>query len=136
MAEFVFADLVDKKGLRGHIATASRATSTEEVGNDIHMGTRQMLTQHKIPFNKRKAKQITIAECQEYDYLICMDEHNLRYINSMGDFSPKLLLDFAKLSRDIADPWYTGNFEHTYDDIVAGCEGLLYEIIASGEIAK
>lgn len=129
MAEFVFKYLVDKAGLSGQFLIESAATSTEEIGNDIHYGTRQKLIKEGIPFNRRAARQITAADYDKYDYLVAMDEENLYYMNRRWNNDPdnkiRLLLEFAGKTREIADPWYTGNFDQTYLDVVEGCEAML-----------
>ena len=130
MAEFVMKHLTSKAGLTSDIHISSAATSTEEIGNDIHRGTRQKLTQMKIPFSPRHARQVTRSDYGEYDYLIVMDGNNLRNLRRIigedRDNKVYKLLDFTeRKGQDIADPWYTGNFDETYDDVLEGCEGLL-----------
>lgn len=129
MAEFVMKDLVRKAGREKDFLIESAATSTEEIGNDIHYGTRTKLQQEGIHFSRRAARQITAADYDKYDYLIGMDEENLYYMNRRWNNDPdgkiSLLLEFAGKNRDIADPWYTGNFDRTYLDILEGCEALL-----------
>lgn len=129
MAEFVMKDLVRKAGREKDFLIESAATSTEEIGNDIHYGTRTKLQQEGIPFSRRAARQITAADYDKYDYLIGMDEENLYYMNRRWNNDPdgkiSLLLEFAGKNRDIADPWYTGDFDRTYLDILEGCEALL-----------
>lgn len=133
MAEFVMKDLVQKRGLQNDFLIESAATSTEEIGNDIHYGTRTKLTKEKIPVTRRAARQITLADYEKYDYLVAMDEENLFYMNRRWQNDPdnkiSLLLEWAGKTREIADPWYTGNFDQTYLDIVEGCEGMLDSII-------
>lgn len=133
MAEFVMKDMVNKRGLSDKIYIASSATSTEELGNDIHYGTRKKLTEEKIPFNSRKAVQLRKSDYSNYDYLIGMDKRNIRnMLNIVGSDSQdkiKLLLEFAGINRDIADPWYTGNFDDTYNDVILGCKNLLSAIL-------
>lgn len=130
MAEFVLKHLTAQSNLTSEIHIASAATSTEEIGNDIHRGTRRKLTQMKIPFSPRRARQVTRADYDEYDYLIVMDGNNLRNLRRIigEDRENKVykLLDFTeRKGQDIADPWYTGNFDETYDDVLEGCEGLI-----------
>lgn len=130
MAEFVMKDLARKSRLENKIYISSAATSTEELGNDIHHGTRQKLLQMKIPFEKRRARQVTKADYEEYDYLIVMDGNNRRNLKRIigEDNNGKVfkLLDFtSRKGEDIADPWYTGNFDETYSDVSEGCSGLL-----------
>ena len=129
MAEFVFKDMVKKQGLDKEFYIKSSATSYEEIGNDIHYGARDKLIQKGIPFQKRKATRLKPDDYKKYDYIIGMEEANNRNIKRIigEDTENKIykLLDFSNNPRDIADPWYTGNFEATYNDIVEGCIGLL-----------
>lgn len=129
MAEFVMKDLVSKRGLRHIFEIASAATSTEEIGNDVHRGTRQILAEHEVPCGHRKAVRVTPDDYFYYDFLILMDQNNFKNLKRIIPEDPAqkvhFLLDFAKVQGDIADPWYTGNFEVTYQDVLRGCEGLL-----------
>ena len=129
MAEFIFKDMIDKKGLSNNFKINSAATSYEEIGNDIHYGAREKLIQKGIPFSKRKAIRIEPEDYKKYDYIIGMEESNIRNIKRIvgNDNENKIfrLLDYSEKPRDIADPWYTGNFEETYNDIVEGLEGLI-----------
>ena len=133
MAEFVMKALVKEAGKENDFLIESAATSTEEIGNDIHYGTRQILIQNNIPFSKRHARQITKDDYSFYNFLIAMDEENVYYMKRKWDNDPadkiKLLLEFAGKSRDIADPWYTGNFGQTYHDVLEGCTALLEKLI-------
>ena len=133
MAEFVMKDIVRKTGLESEILVESAATSTEEIGNDIHRGTRQKLTKENIPFTQRSARQITSDDYQKFDYLIGMDDENIFNMRRRWNNDPEnkifLLLEFARKTREITDPWYTGNFENTYSDIVEGCNGLMKDIL-------
>lgn len=133
MAEFVMKDIVRKTGLESEILVESAATSTEEIGNDIHRGTRQKLTKENIPFTQRSARQITSDDYQKFDYLIGMDDENIFNMRRRWNNDPEnkifLLLEFAGKTREITDPWYTGNFENTYSDIVEGCNGLMKKIL-------
>lgn len=133
MAEFVMKHKAAQYGLSSDIHISSAATSTEELGNDIHRGTRQKLTQKRIPFSPRRARQVTKADYNEYDYLIVMDGNNLvnlrRIVGEDKDNKVYKLLDFTdRKGQDIADPWYTGNFDETFDDVSEGCEGLLKKL--------
>lgn len=133
MAEFVMKALVKKAGKEKDFLIESAATSTEEIGNDIHYGTRQIFIQNNIPFSKRHARQITKDDYVFYDYLIAMDEENIYYMerkwNNDPDGKVKMLLEYAGKKRAIADPWYTGNFQQTYDDVLEGCTALLEKIL-------
>ncbi len=129
MAEFVFKDMVEKLHIGDKFVIESAATSREEIGNDTHPGTKRKLTEQGIPFTKRRARQVTKADYDKFDWLILMDRENerglSRIINSDPEHKICKLLDFADQDRDIADPWYTGNFDITYDDIVEGLEAFL-----------
>ena len=129
LAEFVMKDLTERQGLAGKFQIASAATSREELGNDMHPGTRRVLEREGIPFSSRQARQITKSDYEAYDYIIAMDRANLRNLERLlgGDPEGKffLFLEFAGEHRDIADPWYTGNFDETYRDIKQGCTALL-----------
>lgn len=128
MAEYLFIDYVNKKNRANEFKIESRATSTEEIGNGVHYGTKKILNSLGIDCSKKRAEQLTKADYLNYDYLIGMDEWNihniLRIIGSDKDKKVYKLLDFTDLKRDIKDPWYTGNFKETYDDIVLGLEGF------------
>lgn len=129
MAEFVMKELVRRAGREDEFLIESAATSREELGNDMHYGTRQKLTQMGIPFNRRAARQITRDDYERYDWLVAMDDENIYYMNRCWAPDPKRkivrLLSFAGLTRDIADPWFTGNFDDTYDDVLKGCTAFL-----------
>lgn len=132
MAEFVFKDMVKKAGREQEFYIDSAATSTEEIGNSMHHGTRSKLRQMGIPFTDHRARQITIDDYEDYDYLICMDRFNMSNMKHIlgedTDHKMYSLLEFAGLGRDIADPWYTGNFDETYEDVVKGCTALLKKV--------
>ena len=130
MAEFVMKKIVADAGLSAEISVSSAATSTEELGNDIHSGTRRKLIQMNIPFSPRAARQVVKRDYDEYDFLIVMDGNNIRNLRRIigNDKENKVykLLDFSeRKGEDIADPWYTGNFDVTYEDIIEGCTGLM-----------
>ena len=129
MAEFVLKDIVKKQGLEKEFYIKSSATSSEEIGNDIHYGTRDKLIQNGISFTKRKAVKLRAEDYKKYDYIIGMEKSNVINIKRIvgEDIDDKIyrLLDFSDTPRDIADPWYTGNFEITFNDIVEGCNGFL-----------
>ena len=129
MAESVMTHIVTQHGLSDHFHIASAATSREEIGNPPHHGTVRKLREVGIPVVPHRAVQMTRKDYETYDYLIGMDDWNIRNMQRItgGDPEHKIykLLEFADVTRDIADPWYTGNFDVTYDDIVEGCEALL-----------
>ena len=132
MAEFVMKELVRRAGREKDFLIESAATSREELGNDMHYGTRQKLHEMGIPFTRRAARQITPSDYDRYDYLVAMDDENIWYMNRcwLPDPSHKIvrLLSYAGKTRDIADPWYTGNFDQTYEDILEGCTAFLQAI--------
>ena len=136
MAEFVFKDMVRKQGLEDQFYIASAATSTEEIGNDTHYGTKRKLDEMGIPYTKRGAVQMKKKDYNAYDYLLGMDDWNIKNMLRItkGDPDEKIhkLLDFSKNARNIADPWYTGNFDETYNDIFEGCTAFLDFLIKKG----
>ena len=129
MAEFVMKDMVRKAGLEDRFLIASKAARRDELGNDTHYGTKAKLRQMGIPFAKRRATLLDRSDYDGYDYLIGMDEENMRDMLRLfgGDPNGKIykLLRFADEDRDVADPWYTGNFDETYEDVLKGCTALL-----------
>ena len=124
MAQYIFQNMIDKDGLTNQFFIDSAATSTEEIGNGLHYGTRRKLDEVGVPYGNHRAYKISKQDYEKYDYIIGMDEANIKNINRMigPDVEGKVykLLDFVGEDRDIADPWYTGNFDVTYDDIVKG----------------
>ena len=133
MAQFVFQDMVNKRGLQDQFYINSAATSREEIGNPPHYGTVQKMREVGIPVLKHYAVQMTKQDYKEYDDLIGMDHFNLKNMKRMVGSDPEekiyLLLDFSRHPRDIADPWYTGNFDETYRDVVEGCEAFLEHLL-------
>ena len=129
MSEYVMKYLIDQAGLASEFYIDSAATSREEIGNGVHHGTRQKLKEVGIPCGNHRARQMMRRDYEEFDYIIGMDAWNLRNMNRItgGDPDGKihLLLDYSKHPRDIADPWYTGNFDDTYRDVVEGCEAFM-----------
>ena len=145
MAECVFNDILERNSEKS-ISCDSAATSTEEIGNPVHYGTRNKLNSVNIPVGNHRARQITKKDLEEFDYLIGMDSANIRNMKrfygfdgfSFGSYSKEnssikkelekkicKLLEFAGSTDDIADPWYTGNFDLTYNDVLKGCKALL-----------
>jgi len=133
MAEFVFRDMVQKRGMGNMFSVASAATSREEIGNPVHYGAARKLKEHGIGTYGKYAVQMRKQDYEAYDYIIGMEYRNIRNIERIigSDSKHKVhrLLDFSENPRDIADPWYTGNFDRTYDDIVEGCEALFLHIM-------
>lgn len=131
MAEFVMKDMLKKNEIEG-VTVESAATSREEIGKDVHRGTRQKLDEQGIPWEHRGAWQITKKDYDKYDYLIVMDQNNIRNALRIFGEDPsgkiRSLLSFAGIDGDIADPWYTGNFDETYEDVVKGCTELVKEL--------
>ena len=128
MAEFVMKKLIADAG-RDDIKVESAALHTDEIGSDIHYGTRAKLTEKGVPFAPRSAWLLTAAKAKEYDLLIGMDAYNIadlkRLVFPEDIAKVHSLLSFAGSNRSIADPWYTGNFDETYDDVLVGCTALL-----------
>lgn len=129
MAEFLFKDIVKKKGLEKEFYIDSKATSREEIGNGIHYGTKRILNSLGIDCSNKRASQMTKSDYDYFDYIILMDHNNLynvkRIINSDPLGKVHLLLDYTDIPRDISDPWYTGDFNKTYSDIIYGLNGFL-----------
>ena len=136
MAEFVMKDLVKKAGLALRFQIESAATSREEIGNPVYPPAQRKLAEHGISCDGHTARQLTNADYEKYDLLIGMDRANLRdmYRICCGDFAGKLhlLMDYTKQSRDVADPWYTDDFETTWRDVSEGCKSLLEKIEKNG----
>ncbi|MCM8709670.1 low molecular weight phosphotyrosine protein phosphatase [Clostridium sp. SYSU_GA19001] len=133
MAEFVFRHMVKEKHLLDKFYIASSATSREEIGNSVHYGTKRKLKEVGISCDGKTAVQLTKKDYEIFDYIICMESYNLKNaLRIVGEDKEKKifrLLDFSTRPRDIADPWYTGNFDETYNDILEGCEALLNYIL-------
>lgn len=132
MAEFVMKDMVRKAGLENEIFVDSKACRTDEIGSDTHPGTKKVLRAHGVPFSPRQARQITRADYDVYDRIVAMDAENMRDLLRLtgGDPLKKccLLMAYAGEAREVADPWYTGNFAVTYADVAKGCRFLLDKI--------
>ena len=132
MAEFIMKNIVANDGKSPDFIISSAATSDEEQGNGIHYGTRKVLTDKGIPFTQDFARKITKEDYCKYDYIIGMDQSNIRDMLAFFGGDPqnkiRLLLSFTENNRSVADPWYTGNFEKTYNDILLGCRALYQSI--------
>ena len=133
MAEFVLKDMVQKRGLEGQFHIDSAATSRDEIGNPVYPPARRKLNENGIFCDGHCARQVTRACYEWYDMLICMDEANMRNTRRITGGDPlgkiSLLLDHtARPGSEVADPWYTGNFDLTWRDVVEGCKGLLREL--------
>ncbi|MDO4651101.1 MAG: low molecular weight protein-tyrosine-phosphatase [Eubacteriales bacterium] len=140
MSQSVFAHMVRERGLEDQFYIDSFATSTEEIGNPPHRGTVRKLREVGIPLVPHQAKQIRWSDYEKADFIIGMDEWNMRNLHRMlkGDPDQKVykLLSFAGSGRDIADPWYTGNFDETYEDIMEGLEGFFEFLYREGWMKK
>ena len=143
MAEFVLKDMVTKRNIKDKFIIASAATSTEEIwngiGNPVYPPACEKLASVGISCKGKRAVQVKKSDYQSYDYLICMDSNNVRNLRRIigedKDGKVSMLLDYTKRpGASIADPWYTGNFDVTYDDIVEGCEGFLNYLQEKGEL--
>ena len=132
MAEFVMKDLVKRSWLEDEFFIESAATSTEEIGNEVYPPARRKLAEHGIACKGKTARQMTRGDYDRFDLLIGMDEWNIRNMNRIcgGDPEGKIhkLLDYTDRPGDVADPWYTGNFEATWRDVLEGCQCLLDRI--------
>lgn len=130
MSEYVMKYLIDQAGFASEFYIDSAATSREEIGNGVHHGTRQKLKEVGIPCGNHRARQMMRRDYEEFDYIIGMDAWNIRNIMRIIGSDPEkkvsMLLDYTdRPGTEIADPWYTGNFDATYDDVLEGCTGLL-----------
>lgn len=145
MAEYVMKDLVENAGLEKHFDISSGAVSDEEWFNPIYPPAQRKLCEKGVRFGNHSAHKISPAEFEEQDLIIVMDRSNLRWLERIvGDYTNvaegevlkdsdirgkvHMMMEFAGLARDVADPWYTGDFEQTYQDVLAGCKGLLTKI--------
>lgn len=132
MAEFVLKNMVENRGIADNFFIASAATSTEELGNPVHCGTRAKLREVGIDTSGKYAVQVKRSDYDKYDYLIAMDSMNLRNLRRIIHDDPDnkicRLLDFTQQGGDIADPWYTGDFDATYNDVLKGCEALIEKL--------
>ena len=138
MAEFIMKDLVEKAGLETQFHIESAATSTEEIGNPVYPPARRKLAEHGIDCAGKMARQLTNSDYDKYDLLIGMDQANLRNMHRIcgGDFANKLhlLMDYTDHPGDVADPWYTDDFETTWRDVLEGCTSLLERLKSEGKI--
>ena len=132
MAEYVMKDLVQKAGLEDEFEIASAATSTEEIGNPVYPPARNKLAQHGISCQGHAARQLKRADYGRWDLLIGMDQANLRNMNRICGGDPEgkihLLMDYTARPGEVADPWYTGDFETTWQDVLLGCSQLLQQL--------
>ena len=138
MAEFIFRDMVAKRGLAAEFSIASAATSREEIGNPVYPPAKRKLKEHGIDPAGKTARQMTAQDYKDYDYLLAAERYNIRNMERItgGDPQHKIfrLLDFSDRPRDIADPWYTGDFDEAWEDIVEGCQAFLKWLEKEGKI--
>ncbi len=138
MAKYIFKDMVKKNNLENQITIDSAATSNEEAGNGLYRHAASKLIEKGIKIDNHKARQITLKDYEEYDYIIAMEDRNISGILKTVKNDPQnkinKLLDFSNNPRDIADPWYTGNFEVTYNDIVEGTTAFLDYLIENKKV--
>ena len=130
MAEFILKALVKAKGLQNQFFIESAAVSSEEIGNPIYPPARRCLEQHGVAYDPgKRARRVTSADYDRFDVIICMDSSNLRWLSRIipDDKAGKvqLMMSYAGIRRDVADPWYTGDFETTFQDLLTACEALL-----------
>lgn len=133
MGEFILKDMVRKRGMEDRFEIASAATSREEIGNPVYPPARRKLAENGIQCSGHAARQITRDDYNYYDMIICMDRNNIRNTHRITGGDPQnkisLMLDYAgRTGQQVADPWYTGNFDETWDDLIEGCTGLLEEL--------
>ena len=132
MAEFILRDMLERTGREGEIAVSSAAVSREELGNPVYPPARRILAAHGIRCEGHAARQMSAQDYEKYDLLIGMDSTNLRDMHRIcgGDYASKmsLLMDHTARPGNVADPWYTGDFEATWRDVLEGCQGLLKEL--------
>ncbi|MBE6989085.1 MAG: low molecular weight phosphotyrosine protein phosphatase [Ruminococcaceae bacterium] len=132
MAEFVMKNMVEQMGLASQFYIESAATSREEIGNPVYQPVRKLLSQHGIDTSGKTARQMTKADYDRFDYIVAMDSNNLRNMERIigrdTEGKVSLLLDHAGIHRDVADPWYTRDFEATWNDVNIGCKALLEKI--------
>ena len=131
MAEFMFKDMVKKRNIADDFYIDSKAVSQEEIGNDIYPPAKRKLREKGVEFSSHRASQIRREDFSNYDYILVMDSSNLRYLSYLGmenyykNNQVFKLMHFTSSNKDVADPWYTGDFERTYLDILEGLKGFL-----------
>lgn len=135
MAEFILKALVKSKGLESRYDIESAAVSAEEIGNPIYPPAKRCLTQHGIQFdNGKRARQVIRTDYDIFDRIICMDHSNLRLLRRIIPDDPQgkihLMMSYTGVIRDVADPWYTGDFEEAFQDILEGCEAFIYSSLS------
>lgn len=135
MAEFIMKDLVSKRGVADRFHIESCATSREEIGNSVYPPAKAKLAEHNISCKGKTARQITKKDYEEFDYIIAMDRNNLRnlvpFVGEDPENKVSLMMSYAGKNKDVADPWYTGDFEATWQDISLACNALLEQLLVS-----
>lgn len=138
LAEFVLKSLAQKAGISDELYIRSAATSQEEIGNSVYPPVRKLLNDLGIDCSEKKACQISRKDTEEFDYIIAMEEFNLRNLYylypDMDKSKVHLLLDFTDSPKDIDDPWYTRDFNKAYDEILRGCIAFLHKLADNGKI--
>lgn len=136
MAEFIMKQMVEERGIGEDFYIESCATSSEEIGNPVYPPAKQVLQRRGINCSAKRARKITKGDYERFDYIVCMDSNNLRNLKLMfpNDNGKKIskILSFAGIDRDVADPWYSGDFSATEEDVCIGCEAILKYIEKSG----
>ncbi len=134
MAEFIMKDIVMKAGLEQEFEIASAATSTYEIGNPVYPPARQKLAEHGIGCDGKTARQITKNDYEYYDYIVAMDDSNISNLKKMFSNDPygkfSMLMSYTSRPGEVADPWYTRDFEATWKDVIEGCSALLKHILS------
>ena len=132
MAEFIMKDLVKKAGCEDDFYIESAATSTEELGNEVYPPAKRKLWEHGISCKGKTARQMTASDYGRFDLIVCMDDWNMRNMLRICGDDPEgkmhKMMEYTERGGDVADPWYTGNFDATWDDVLAGCMALLKEL--------
>lgn len=138
MAEFIMKDLVNKRMMANKFIILSSATSYEEIGNPVHYGTKKILNSLHIDCSNKRAVKLMPSDYDKFDYFIGMDDYNIKNMIKIfnGDKDNKVnkLLEFSNSNRSVADPWYTGDFETTYNDVLSGCNDFLEYLIKKEKI--
>ena len=136
MAEFIMKQKVEERGIEEDFYIESCATSSEEIGNPVYPPAKQVLQRRGINCSAKRARKITKGDYERFDYIVCMDSNNLRNLKLMfpNDNGKKIskILSFTGIDRDVADPWYSGDFSATEEDVCVGCEAILKYIEKSG----
>ena len=135
MAEYIFSHLVAQKGVQDRILISSSAVSREEIGNDVYPPAKRELKEHGVPCPPRAARRITPREIEEYDYILCMDASNLRYLAAISPLATgkaALLGEYGLQGKEIEDPWYSGRFSRVFDEILLCCQNFLIVLEQKG----